>query len=634
VDRPPFEFALQPDLRLFIWAMTLVLVAGVVAFGVFRRAREGGRGRRLGWLLLAAGSCAFGVWAAHFVSLLAHGSGAPLQFRWPLIALSLASVIVLMMGGFAIAQRGRGWHPAVGGAVNGSSMGIMHYLGMYAVLPGTIIWDMPLVLLSLGLGLGLNGAAFIVFGRTQSRIAVWGAAALLTMGFVGLHFTALRAAHVIAAPGPVLAATAGHHLALAVIITLAALLVLVVSAVAILIDRQTRQDNVQVTQELVDAAIEGIVVVRDGRIVSVNRRAVALCSRPPEALIGKGIVGTVLRNPVPVGASQDAVLITAAGGIAPVKVEHQRLSSGDEVYAIHDLTERRIAEAELQRRNEVLREREEELRSRNFLLDTALKHMSQGLCMYDKDGRIIVCNERYATVYGLPPDAIKPGMTRRQVIETRIAHGIWSASAESYLQQRIVPVTAPAHMINEMNDGRTISLVHVPLPGGGWVCTHEDITERHQAQRKIEHLARHDGLTDLPNRFLLRDELHEALLRLRPGEGLAVHCLDLDRFKEINDTEGHAEGDRLLRAFAAVLSDSIRDSDTVGRLGGDEFGVLLLQAEPWATKAFLDRIAARLPEGVAASAGVAYLAEVQGAPSELFALADRRLYEDKSAHAA
>jgi GGDEF domain-containing protein len=73
------------------------------------------------------------------------------------------------------------------------------------------------------------------------------------------------------------------------------------------------------------------------------------------------------------------------------------------------------------------------------------------------------------------------------------------------------------------------------MPGGGWVCTREDITERRQAQAKIEHLARHDGLTNLPNRVLVRERLQEALSRLRPGEGLAVHAIDLDRFKEVND---------------------------------------------------------------------------------------------------
>ncbi len=125
-----------------------------------------------------------------------------------------------------------------------------------------------------------------------------------------------------------------------------------------------------------------------------------------------------------------------------------------------------------------------------------------------------------------------------------------------------------------MCDGRSLALAHVPMPGGGWVCTHEDITERRQAQAKIEYLARHDGLTDLPNRVLLREKLQEALLRMRTGEGLAVHCLDLDRFKEVNDALGHAIGDELLQDFAARLQHAIGETDTLARIGGDEYVIV------------------------------------------------------------
>ena len=577
------RFELQSDLRLFPLVVTLVLAASVVSLGILRHARQGGPGPRLGWLFLASVSFAFTIWAAHFASMVADSNGGSIEFRWPLMAASFASIVLLVAAGFAIAQRGRTWRPALGGAVNGSGMGFMHCLSMYAIAPGTIVWDMPLALFSLGLGVGLNAVAFVAYRRSKSRVVIWGAAALLTLGFVGLYFAAMRAADVVGAPvsapmsasGPALAAAAAHHWVLAVVVTGSALLVLLLGAVAMLIDRQTTQDSIQIMQELGDAAIEGMVVVRGGRIVRVNRRIAELSGMSSQALIGRSVVGTLLQQPIAVGASGEAQLTTVSAGCVPVWIEHQQLSSGDNVYAIYNLTERRAAEAELQRRNEVLREHEEELRSRNLLLDTALKHMSQGLCMYDKDGRIIVCNERYATVYGLLPDAIKPGMTRRQVIETRIAHGIWAGpSGESYLQQRTAPIQTSDHSINEMNDGRTISLVHVPMPGGGWVCTHEDITERHQAQQKIAHLARHDALTDLPNRFLLREELHEVLQRLRAGEGLAVHCLDLDRFKEINDAIGHAVGDELLQEFAARLRRVAGNDAFLARTGGNEFVVV------------------------------------------------------------
>jgi diguanylate cyclase (GGDEF)-like protein len=147
--------------------------------------------------------------------------------------------------------------------------------------------------------------------------------------------------------------------------------------------------------------------------------------------------------------------------------------------------------------------------------------------------------------------------------------------------------------------------------------------------------ARRDPLTGVLNHRAFHALVGAELARARRYRGrLALVLFDLDRFKETNDTEGHAEGDRILRAVSATLSDSVRENDAVGRLGGDEFGVLLLQAEPWAVDAFLGRVRARMPEGATASAGWASAAETRGTTEELFALADRRLYEDKIERAA
>lgn len=147
--------------------------------------------------------------------------------------------------------------------------------------------------------------------------------------------------------------------------------------------------------------------------------------------------------------------------------------------------------------------------------------------------------------------------------------------------------------------------------------------------------ARRDPLTGLLNHQAFHAAVAEETERARRYRGrVALVALDLDGFKRTNDTEGHQEGDRLLRAFAAALARTIRTSDRAGRLGGDEFAALLLQADTRAVHAFLGRLTRRLPRGVTTSAGAAFLNEVAGPPDQLFELADRRLYADKAARAA
>lgn len=147
--------------------------------------------------------------------------------------------------------------------------------------------------------------------------------------------------------------------------------------------------------------------------------------------------------------------------------------------------------------------------------------------------------------------------------------------------------------------------------------------------------ARRDPLTGLLNHKAFHAALAAEAARARRYRGkLALVLFDLDNFKALNDAEGHQEGDRVLRAVAAAFSRTLRENDRAGRLGGDEFGAILIQADTRAVHALLDRLGRALPRGVATSAGAAFLSEVAGPVNELFELADRRLYDDKLARAA
>jgi diguanylate cyclase (GGDEF)-like protein len=209
--------------------------------------------------------------------------------------------------------------------------------------------------------------------------------------------------------------------------------------------------------------------------------------------------------------------------------------------------------------------------------DAVLDNMSQGLTLFDADQRLMVCNRRFAEMYRLSRAEVRPGTPFADVIRYRIAHGTFLAmKPEDYVSRAInlVDTTESFELINELSDGRAVLLHSRPLGTGGWVSTHEDITERRRAEAALAFMARHDALTELPNRMLFQERLNEAMALARRDVQCALLCLDLDRFKVINDTLGHPVGDSLLRAVADRLSTAVRGIDTVARLGGDEFAII------------------------------------------------------------
>ena len=132
-----------------------------------------------------------------------------------------------------------------------------------------------------------------------------------------------------------------------------------------------------------------------------------------------------------------------------------------------------------------------------------------------------------------------------------------------------------AHVfVRERPDGTVLDVRGAPLHDGGFVTTYMDITERRRSEEKIAHMALHDALTGLANRVLLNEQLEQALTRVKRGDMVAVHLLDLDHFKNVNDTLGHPAGDKLLKEGADRLRALVRETDTIARMGGDEFAIL------------------------------------------------------------
>ena len=207
--------------------------------------------------------------------------------------------------------------------------------------------------------------------------------------------------------------------------------------------------------------------------------------------------------------------------------------------------------------------------------------MSQGVLMFDADTRLVFCNQSYVEMYGLSPEIAKPGCALRDLLEHRMAARTFPGEPEEYIGDLLKGIAEgkTTNIIVKLGDSRVISIVNKPMTGGGWLATHEDITERQRAEERIAHMARHDALTDLPNRILLRARLEHELKRVKRGECLAVLCLDLDHFKSVNDTLGHPVGDELLKAVADRLRRCTREPDTIARLGGDEFAIIMTAME-------------------------------------------------------
>jgi diguanylate cyclase (GGDEF)-like protein len=274
--------------------------------------------------------------------------------------------------------------------------------------------------------------------------------------------------------------------------------------------------------------------------------------------------------------------------------------------------------------------------------DTALNNMPHGLAMLDNDGRVVVTNQRLLDLLKLQPSFSGTKVT----IEELLHH---SAEAGGVCKDEISEVVDGLHLriggeafeelLLQTTNGRTLDLTLQPMSNGGAVVLFEDVTERKITQARINELARFDSLTGLPN----RTEFHERaedILSSAPSSSCAMMFVDLDQFKQVNDTLGHAVGDRLLRAVAERLLTTTSLTDLVARFGGDEFVVLL---RPATDRGYVAGIARAIIEdlskpyqigdhqiGIGASIGIAIVSENCVDIGSLLRNADMALYQAKA----
>jgi diguanylate cyclase (GGDEF)-like protein/PAS domain S-box-containing protein len=516
----------EHDWKLVVLAGIVCFLASAVALSLFQRAKASQGQARLVWMALQAIVSGCGIWATHFIAMLAYDPGIGAGYSVPVTLLSLMFAILITGLGFGIALTSlRRPRAAIGGAVVGLGVAAMHYTGMTALeLPARIDWDMPTVVVSVVIGSVLGALALMVACGRESNTRGILSTVLFTLAIVSHHFTAMGAVTLI--PDPTLAT-----------------------------------DDLDISPFTLSFLVAGAAFV----ILGATLMAASIDRRTKQAL----------------GRQKE-------------------------------------------------------------LLDAALENMSQGLCMFDADGRILLFNEHYLRMMGRG-DLKLEGRLLSDVLHELKAFGRWDGDPDEFV----------GNLINEAREGRSttnivvqsarsIRIVHQPMQGGGgWVATFEDITEWQRAQAQITHMARHDALTNLPNRTLFREQLEQALRLAKRGNKLAVLCLDLDHFKDINDSLGHPIGDALLMEVGRRLASCIREGDTVSRLGGDEFAIVQLCGSDDANPAVL--LASRIVEEISApydvgghqlvigvSVGISLAPDDGRNPDELLKKADLALYRAKA----
>jgi diguanylate cyclase (GGDEF)-like protein/PAS domain S-box-containing protein len=360
----------QHDLRLVALAGLICLLAAYTAFSLAGRAIEASRRGRIAWIATGGLVTGSGVWATHFIAMLAFQPDMPVSYAVDRTLLSIVIAALVSGLGLAIAMVPRTDARILGGLVIGAGIGAMHYTGMSALhLPGELVYDPGLTIASVVIGMGLGGLATAVGFVRHSSLRRVTAALLLTLAICGLHFTGMAAAHILPDPE---AAISGQTIApfwLATAVTAVTILILALGLVGSVVDEHLTDRSLREAtrlraserrfRQLADSTFEGILIHVDSDIVDANEAMCRLVDRPLDRLVGRPVWDIVAPASHEIvrqrivhtdSRTQEIDLRTGDGRSIPVEIFAQTIDYGDgtaRVVAVRDIRERRAAEAQI-----------------------------------------------------------------------------------------------------------------------------------------------------------------------------------------------------------------------------------------------------------------------------------------------